>query len=448
MTEIRLPQFGMGMTDGTIIAWHKAEGETIAKGELLCSIEAAKTTVDYESPVSGTIAKILVPLDRNVPVNTPIVEIDEKGTAAGAIAPIAEEADVPSAQPGAPGDVRATPLAKRAAEQAGVDLATVEGSGPNGRIRRDDVTGVGAGSGAGAGSTTPTAPAPSVQIEPRARKAARDLGVDLAAVAGSGPNGRIVVEDVIAFAEAKKAPAAAVAPPAPEAPPAGDAGFVEIKHSMMRKTIARRLTESKQTVPHFYLKASCRIDALLAARKTINVEGQEKVSVNDLVIRAIAMALLDVPDANVTWDEKVMRQYNHVDIAVAVATPRGLVTPVVRNVEAKTIRQIAAEVKELAGRGREGKLKPEEYQGGTTSVSNLGMYGVEEFSAIINPPQSTIFAIGAGEERVVPVEGKPGIATMMTVTMSVDHRAVDGAVGAQLLAAFKAIIENPVRILA
>ncbi|MET0251995.1 MAG: dihydrolipoamide acetyltransferase family protein [Novosphingobium sp.] len=449
MTEIRLPQYGMGMTDGTIIAWHVAVGDRVEKGAPLCDVEAAKTTVEFESPVSGVVTRIMVALDENVPVNTPLLIVDESG--AGVPLPMAEEADVPPELPaaGPPSvEIKATPLARRVADQNGVDLAGVQGSGPNGRIRRSDI------------DAPAAAAAPAVQIEPRARKAARDLGVDLSAVKGSGPNGRIIAEDVVAPPQAPVAAAAptpsaaspetpgpAPAPASPEAP-AGELGYVEIKHSMMRRTIAKRLTESKQTVPHFYLKANCQIDALLAARKAINSEGREKVSVNDLVIRAIAMALVEVPQANVTWDDKAMRQYDHIDIAVAVATPRGLVTPVVRNVERKTIRQLAAEVKELAGRGREGKLKPEEYQGGATSISNLGMFGVEEFSAIINPPQSTIFAVGAGEERIVPIDGKPGVATMMTVTMSVDHRAIDGAVGAQLLAAFKAIIENPVRILA
>jgi pyruvate dehydrogenase E2 component (dihydrolipoamide acetyltransferase) len=448
MTEIRLPQYGMGMTDGTIIKWHKAVGDMVIKGEPLCDVEAAKTTVEFESPVSGVITSIIVQVNQNVPVNTPLLEIDESGVAAPP--PVAQEADeLPSTitTPAAdtvvvPSQVTATPLARRVAERHGIDLASVQGSGPKGRIRRCDVDRSAAASSA------------VVQVEPRARKAAMDHGVELGDIQGSGPNGRITAEDVMNLVNngTQSAPAAAAAPASsPPAPPieatVADGGFVEIKHSMMRKTIARRLTESKQTVPHFYLKASCRIDALLAARKAINVEGQEKVSVNYLVIRAIAMALVEVPEANVTWDEKAMRQYNHIDIAVAVATPRGLVTPVVRNVERKTIRQIAAEVKELAGRGREGKLKPEEYQGGTTSISNLGMFGVEEFSAIINPPQSTIFAVGAGEERIVPLEGKPTVATMMTVTMSIDHRAIDGSVGAQLLAAFKAIIENPVRIM-
>lgn len=427
MTELRLPQFGMGMTDGTINAWHKAEGDHVLKGELLCDIEAAKTTVEYESPITGVLSRILVGVDENVPVNTPIAIFDEAGDAPS---PTTEPVQAPIAD--AP-PTKATPLARRAAEQDSVDLNAVAGTGARGRIRRCDVVDA-----RGQASAEPSTDA--VQIEPRARKAARDNGVDLATVTGSGPNGRIVAEDVLALIAASPEPVAA--------PTDAETGFVEIKHSMMRRTIARRLTESKQSVPHFYLKAACRIDALIAARTSINGSGQDKVSINDLVIRAIAIALREVPQANVVWTDKAMRQYDHVDIAVAVATPRGLVTPVVRNVDTKTIRQIAAEVKELATRGRAGKLAPEEYQGGTTSISNLGMYGVEEFSAIINPPQSTIFAVGAGLAQVVAVDGESVVATMMTVVISVDHRAIDGSVGAELLSAFKAIVEDPVRILA
>jgi len=427
MTELRLPQFGMGMTDGTINAWHKAEGDHVLKGELLCDIEAAKTTVEYESPITGVLSRILVGVDENVPVNTPIAIFDEAGDAPS---PTTEPARAAIADPP---PTKATPLARRTAEQDSVDLNAVAGTGARGRIRRCDVV--------DARGQAPAAPSvDTVEIEPRARKAARDNGIDLATVTGSGPNGRIVAEDVLALIAAPPEPAAALAD--------AETGFIEIKHSMMRRTIARRLTESKQSVPHFYLKAACRIDALIAARASINSSGQDKVSINDLVIRAIAIALREVPQANVMWTDKAMRKYDHVDIAVAVATPRGLVTPVVRNVDTKTIRQIAAEVKELATRGRAGKLAPEEYQGGTTSISNLGMYGVEEFSAIINPPQSTIFAVGAGLEQVVAVDGKPAVATMMTVVISVDHRAIDGSVGAELLAAFKTIVEDPVRILA
>lgn len=286
MTEIRLPQYGMGMTDGTIVKWHVTVGQTIQVGQPLCEVEAAKTNVEFDSPLAGTVVEILVALDQNVPVNTALLIIDESGasTTASQTSPVAEvaspEPDESAEAPSASEAVKATPLAKRVAEQAGVDLASIQGSGGHGRIRRDDVIA--------------SAPAPliesSVQIEPRARKAARDRGIDLADVTGSGPNGRIVSEDVERHADAKATPAPTPSPTAAPrdgsnaAEPAG--GFTEIKHSMMRRTIARRLTESKQTVPHFYLKASCQIDALLAARKAINSEGHERVSVNDLVIRS------------------------------------------------------------------------------------------------------------------------------------------------------------------
>ncbi|MBV8777845.1 MAG: 2-oxo acid dehydrogenase subunit E2 [Alphaproteobacteria bacterium] len=441
--EVKLPQFGMGMTDGTIIAWHKQPGDHVEKGEPLCDVEAAKTTVEYESPESGRLERILVQVDENVPVNTVLCELivgagaaapDGEAETAPAVAPIAEEADIPlAATAAAP---KATPLARRSAESQGIDLADVNGTGARGRILRKDLP-------------ERAAPPPQVQIEPRARKAARDLGVDLATVQGSGPGGRIVAEDVAAAAAKTKAASATPAPPAaPADAPAEAQGFTEIPHSMMRRTIARRLTESKQQVPHFYVKASCRIDALLQLRKEINGVDAAKVSVNDLVVRAVALALIEIPDANVAWGEKALRKYESVDVAVAVATPRGLVTPIVRAVETKTIRRISAEVKDLAERARQGKLKPEEYQGGNSSVSNLGMFGVEEFSAILNPPQSSIFAVGAGEERVIVVDGKPAVATMMNVVISVDHRAVDGAVAAQLLASFKRLIETPSKILA
>ena len=442
MIAIRLPQFGMGMSDGTIIKWHKREGEYVAKGEPLCDIEAAKTTVEYESPASGVL-RIIVPLDTNVACDTVIAEIDETATAAApgaddtAVA-LRQDADLPpvaETSPATADAARATPLARREAEQNGVDLAGVNGSGPRGKIMRRDVT---------------PAPAPQ-QIEPRARRAARERGIDLSTVTGTGPGGRITEEDVIATAEsAASKPIVRAADPTPSpapAPPLTD-GVTEVPHSMMRRTIARRLTESKSTIPHFYIKGSCRIDRLLALRKELNAVAGEKISVNDLIVRGVALALCEVPDANVQFDEKVMRRYKGVDVAVAVATPRGLVTPIVRQVQSKTIRQVAAEVKELAGRAKEGKLKPEEYSGGQTSVSNLGMFGVEEFSAILNPPQSSIFAIGAGQEQIIPVDGKPEIATMMTITASFDHRAIDGAVGAQLMAALKNLMETPSRLLA
>ncbi|MBV7495073.1 2-oxo acid dehydrogenase subunit E2 [Pseudomonas sp. PDM24] len=239
------------------------------------------------------------------------------------------------------------------------------------------------------------------------------------------------------------APLNTPAPPSAPTDQQSAAAAESVPHSMTRLTIARRLTESKQQVPHFYVKGACRIDALISLRSQLNAALQVKSSINDLIVRAVALALCEVPEANVSWGEKAMLKHQQVDVAVAVATPRGLVTPIVRNVEQKQPQEIASEIQELAGRARAGRLKPHEYQGGTVTVSNLGMFGVEEFSAIINPPQSMIFAIGAGQEQVIANGGKIEVGTLMNVTISVDHRAVDGAVAAQLFAAFKRLIEHP-----
>lgn len=397
MADIRLPQSGMGMTDGTILKWHKAVGDRIAKGELLCDIEAAKTTVEVESPVTGVLRRILVDVDQNVPVDTVIAEVDTDAND-----------DTRSEAP---------PL--------------------------NAMTGVAAAAPA-ARSATPAGP--STQVEPPARRLAQELGIDLASVAGSGPGGRITVNDV--RAQGQPQPQTAPTSPAPTAPTsatsqAKESDFTEVPHTMTRRTIARRLTESKQQVPHFYVKASCEIDALLALRQRLNEQSTDKISVTDLIVRAVAVALREVPDANVSWGEKAMQRYQRIDVAVAVATPRGLVTPIVRDVTNKSIRTVSSEMKDLAARARESKLKPEEYNGGNVSVSNLGMFGVEEFTAIINPPQSLIFAIGAGSQRPIVRSGKIDIATVMTVTLSVDHRAIDGAVAAQVMSAFKRLIEDP-----
>lgn len=430
------------MTDGTIIAWHKGVGDPVEKGELLCDIEAAKTTIEYESPISGVVTKIHVNVDENVPVNTLIAEIEESDANAMPSNSNRETASAP-AEPQAEDTsdaVKATPLARRVAKNAGVDVASVKGTGPNGKIRRNDVENA-----IEQASRNGQAEQPNVQVEPRARKAAKDLKIDLANVTGSGPNGRIVAEDVIAFSNAFVDKPTTIIQEA--ARTVDGEGFKDVTHSMIRQTIAKRLTESKQEAPHFYVKASCRIDELLVLRAQANKTSDVKISINDFLIRAIALALIDTPDANVIWGEKTMRKYDFVDISVAVATPRGLVTPVVRNADAKRLRDIAKEVKDLASRGRDGKLKPEEYQGGVTSISNLGMYGTEEFSAILNPPQSTIFAVGAGEKRMIVVDDKPQVASMMNIVMSADHRAIDGAVAAQLMHTFKGYIENPMRIL-
>lgn len=444
LIEFRLPQFGMGMSDGTITKWFKAEGDLLVEGETLLEIEAAKTTVEVPAPVGGRLKQIVVSADMNVPVQTVIALIEGEGTAIGDATPLAEEADLPTpavevAEAASP---KATPLARRAAEANGVDLDSVQGSGPGGRIRRDDVH---------AASGTCQAPdggkRVNVQVEPRARRAAKELGIDLDRVTGSGPNGRIVEADVRSWKPASTAAPSAIPAPSPVA--ASGATFKEVPHSKMRQIIAQRLTESKQTVPHFYLTAHCEIDALLAARARINAAfPNEKVSVNDFVIKAVASALMKVPDANVTWTDAAMQRHSVADIAMAVATEGGLITPIVRGAEGKTLRTIAAEAKDLAGRARNGGLSPREYKGGSASVSNLGMFGVEEFSAIINPPHSCIFAVGAGLERPVVRDGALAVATVMTVTLAVDHRAVDGAVAALLLSRFKSFIEEPLSLLA
>ena len=309
---------------------------------------------------------------------------------------------------------------------------------------------------------------------PLARRLAKEAGIDVSAIAGSGPKGRVVKADVEAAvaggaAKAAAPQAAASSAPAPAAAPKGmsddavlklfeEGSYELVPHDNMRKTIARRLTEAKSTIPHFYLTADIEIDAMLALRKQLNdaaptaktEKGEApayKLSVNDFVIKAFALALKAVPDANVSWTDAGMLRHAHADVGVAVSIPGGLITPIVRKADEKTISVISNEMKDLAGRARNRKLKPEEYQGGTTSVSNLGMFGVKDFAAVINPPHATILAVGAGEERAVVKNGKIEVATVMSVTLSTDHRAVDGALGAELMAAFRRIVENPLSML-
>jgi len=430
--EILMPALSPTMTEGNLAKWLKGEGDAIAAGDVIAEIETDKATMEVEAVDEGVLGKILVPDgSEGVAVNQPIALLLEEGedtgalegykpgattqpaTAASAAAKPAAEAPAPAAaaaarpQPAAPGAVGArifaSPLARRMAQQAGLDLATLRGSGPNGRIVRADVE--------AAISGAPGAMAPAAA--PVARP-------PLPAPAGPGAR---------QFAEAL-----------------GMSYRLE-PNSNVRKTIARRLSESKQTVPHFYLTVECVIDDLLAARKRINTENDLKVSVNDIVIKTAAMALKRVPAANASWDDEGILFYDHADISVAVATPAGLITPIIKSAETKGLETISAEMKDLAARAREGKLKPEEYQGGTFSVSNLGMFGIKEFSAIINPPQGCILAVGAGTQRPVVTDGALAVATVMNCTLSVDHRVVDGAVGAEFLATFKQFVENPVAML-
>ena len=417
---ILMPALSPTMTEGTLAKWHKQAGDSVAAGDVLAEIETDKATMEVEAVDEGVLAKILVAEGtEDVAVNAPIAVLLEEGedegalagfTAAGAAVPAAAPASAASAAP-AP----AAPLARA-----------------NGADER-------------------------VLASPLARRMAAQFGINLAQLKGTGPGGRIVKADIEAFRGGAPAVTAAVAAPAgaplpavarPVAPVEGDAPFELVPNSNIRKVIARRLTESKQTVPHYYLNIDCRIDRLLEIRRELNSRDDGfKLSVNDFVIRAVALALTAVPDANASWTDAGIKRYRRADVAVAVAIEGGLVTPVVRGAEGKGLRVISEEMKGLAEKARAGKLMPEDYQGGTFSISNLGMFGIRDFAAVINPPQGGILAIGAGEQRPVVIDGTLAVATVMTCTLSGDHRVIDGAVGAAFLAAFKKLIQEPLTML-
>ncbi len=428
--NILMPALSPTMTEGTLLKWHVKEGDAVGSGDILAEIETDKATMEVEAVDEGRIGKLLVAEGaEGVAVNAPIAVLLEEGEdeSAMAAAPPAATAPDPIATPAAP-----------AASPPGA-AAPVPAPAPA------------AASSAAAGER--------IAASPLAKRMARQAGLDLASLRGSGPHGRIIKRDIEAAltggaAAAVAAPVTAAATPTAAPTAAGPsaaqlADLLDMAYelqplSAMRKVIARRLTEAKQTVPHFYLTADCEIDGLLEVRKELNARAENiKISVNDFVIRAAALALKQVPGANASFDPSGILLYQHADVSVAVATPGGLITPIVKAAETKGLATISAEMKDLAGRAREGKLKPEEYQGGTFSVSNLGMFGVKDFAAIINPPQGCILAVGAGQQRPVVKDGALAIATVMSCTLSVDHRVVDGALGAELLAAFKKLIEYP-----
>ena len=440
--QILMPALSPTMTEGNVASWLKNEGDSVQAGDILCEIETDKATMEVEATDEGTLARIVAPAGTEaVPVNAVIGLILEEGEDASALEG-AEAAAPAAAAPAAPAaEAAAAPAAPAAAPAAAVPAAPSPG-----------------GNGA-----TPPAPArePGARIfaSPLARRMAKQAGLALEAIAGTGPNGRIVKVDVeAAIAAAAAAPAVAapapaaaapVAAPAP-APVAPAAAYQDAPASTMRKVIAQRLQEAKREVPHFYLTVDCEVDALLETRAQLNERSDDyTLSVNDFVIRAAALALRKVPAANASWVDGALRQYASADVSVAVAIEDGLVTPIVRNADGKGLAEISAEVKELAGRARAKPmgLAPEEYQGGTFSVSNLGMYGIKEFAAIINPPQSMILAVGTAEQRPVVKDGALAVATMMSCTLSVDHRVVDGALGARFLQAFKGLIEDPLTML-
>ena len=435
--NILMPALSPTMEKGNIARWLKKEGDSIKSGDVIAEIETDKATMEVEAVDEGILAKILVPDGTaDVPVNQLI----------GIIAAEGEDVKAVAAGGGASAPAAAAPATAAPAPVAAAPSAPA----------------------APAAAAAPVAGA-RVFASPLARRIAKDAGLDLTVVSGTGPHGRIVERDVkAAIAGGVKATPAAAAPAAPQAARApvaamGDeqikkfyvpGSYEEIPHDSMRKTIARRLVEAKQTIPHFYLTVDCDLDKLLALREEINkaapsVDGKPayKVSVNDFVIKGMALALMRVPDANVTWTEGAMLKHRTADVGVAVSIPGGLITPVVRSAEKKSLSTISNEMKDYAARARARKLRPDEYQGGTSAVSNLGMFGIKHFSAVINPPHATILAVGAGEQRVVVKNGQPAVATVMSVTLSTDHRAVDGALGAELIAAFKQLIENPMSML-
>ena len=433
--KILMPALSPTMTEGNLAKWLKAEGEAVKPGDVIAEIETDKATMEVEAIDEGTLGKILVPAGAQaIKVNEPIALLLTEGEDAGALA--AEAAPAPAAPP-AKAPAAAPPVAAPPAAAPASPAASPPAAAP--------------------AAAAPAAAATERRFaSPLARRMAAAAGLDLAAVGGSGPNGRIVKSDIEAAlargpaARPVAAPSAAAATTAPAAPSAvGLPPFTEVPNSQTRKVIARRLGESKRDAPHFYLSIDCEIDQLLKIRQELNGRAGDKykLSVNDFVIRASALALKQVPAANASWTDTAIRLYHLADVSVAVATPGGLITPIIRGADAKGLAAISNEMKELAGRARDGKLKPEEYQGGTFSVSNLGMYGIKSFAAVINPPQGAILAVGAGEQRPVVKEGALAIATVMTCTLSVDHRVVDGAVGAEFLAAFRKLVEDPLTML-
>ena len=441
-TNITMPALSPTMEEGTLAKWLVKEGDTVEAGDVIAEIETDKATMEVEAVDEGRLGKILIAEGtENVKVNEPIAVLLEEGESEDDIDSLSLRAESPD-------------KIKSEAIQTKSDDAE---SQKDGLPRRD---------------TAPRNDAENdgtrIFASPLARRMANQQGIDLSAIQGSGPKGRIVKADIESAGQptqqatqaspsspsspSQQAGGAVSMPSGPDAKSLADAygmSYTAEKNSGMRKTIAKRLLESKQTVPHYYLSIECQIDALLAARKQMNdkADGAYKLSVNDFLVKACAMALKAYPKANVAWTDEEMLYFEHSDISVAVATPTGLITPIVKKAENKGLVDISNEVKDLAGRARDGKLKPEEYQGGTFSISNLGMFGIDEFSAIINPPQSCIFAVGAGTQKPYVDNGDVKIGTFMKGVLSCDHRSVDGAVGAEFLKILKDYIENPVSML-
>jgi pyruvate dehydrogenase E2 component (dihydrolipoamide acetyltransferase) len=449
--NILMPALSPTMEKGNLAKWLKKEGDTVKPGDVIAEIETDKATMEVEAVDEGTLARIVVPEGTaDVPVNQLIAVLAGEGegedataaaSAAGS-APAPKAAEVPKAEAKAEPKAEApkAEASKAAPAPAPAPAAAPKTNGQRGRIFSS----------------------------PLARRLAKEAGIDLGRISGSGPHRRVVARDVAAAKEGKGLKAPGAAPGAAAAAPGGatfqlpaddkiralyeEGSYEVVPHDNMRRVIAQRLTASTQNIPHFYLTIDCVIDTLMAAREEINAsapknkEGKPayKLSVNDFVVKALGVALQKIPNANVSWTESGMLKHKHSDVGVAVALPGGLITPIVRQAETKSLSTISNELKDMVARARARKLKPQEYQGGTTAVSNLGMYGIKDFTAVINPPHATILAAGAAEERAIVRKGEIVAATVMSVTLSCDHRAVDGALGAELIGAFKTLIENPV----
>jgi pyruvate dehydrogenase E2 component (dihydrolipoamide acetyltransferase) len=444
--NILMPALSPTMEKGNLAKWLKKEGDKVKSGDVIAEIETDKATMEVEAIDEGTIAKILVPEGtQDVAVNDVIAVLAGEGEdvkvagaakpSASAAPPKSAAAEAPAAAAPAPAPAPVTPKPAAPAPQAAAPAPQANGHG-------------------------------RVFSSPLARRLAKDAGIEISLVTGTGPHGRVIARDVEQAKSGKglKAPAAAPSAVPAIAPTMSDKQILAlfepgsydiIPHDGMRRTIAQRLTASIQNVPHFYLTIDCDIGKLLAAREEINAAAPKdkekkplyKISVNDFVIKAMAVALQKIPNCNVSWTESGMVKHHHSDVGVAVAMPGGLITPIIRKAETKTLSTISNEMKDFAARARARKLKPEEYQGGTTAISNLGMYGIKDFTAVINPPHATILAVGTSEERPVVRNGKIEIAHMMSVTLSCDHRAIDGALGAELIGAFKQLIESPVMMM-
>src|SRR5262245_20022487 len=454
-TEILMPALSPTMEEGKLAKWLIKEGQAVKAGDVIAEIETDKATMEVEAVDEGKVGKLLVAEGtEGVKVNTPIAVLLGEGESSG----VAPAPRPPPAQPVPPARAEPAPVPAATKGSAGGAMAAAAAGPAAARSQAPRSAGSSASNGGA-----------RIFASPLARRLAKEAGLDLAAFSGSGPHGRIVRSDVEAVARNGAAPAApragtaVAARPAPALPPAmADAqilalyergSYEVVPHDNMRKVIAQRLTLSKQTIPHFRLTVDCAIDELLKARERMNAAAPKdgprayKLSVNDFVIKALALALAQVPAANVTWTEGGTLRHKYADIGVAVAIEGGLFTPIIRHAELKTLSEISNEMRDVAERARKRRLAPHEYQGGTTSISNLGMYGISSFDAVINPPHATILAVGAGEKRPVVAGDGVKVATLMSCTLSCDHRVVDGAVGAELLNAFKALVEDPVRML-